>query len=52
MSWSRNARCRARSGDRSAYAKLKIDLAPHADAAGYVQAKTEFIQSILDRIAG
>ncbi len=40
------------SGDRSAYAKLKIDLAPHADAAGYVQAKTEFIQSILDRIAG
>ena len=40
------------SNDRAAYAKLKIDLAPHADAAGYVRAKTEFIQSVLARIGG
>ena len=37
------------SGDCAAYAKLKIDLAPHADAAGYTQAKTEFIESVLAR---
>lgn len=40
------------SNDRAAYAKLKIDLAPHADAAEYVKAKTEFIQSVLARIGG
>ena len=40
------------SKDRAAYAKLKIDLAPHADAAGYVRAKTEFIQSMLARMGG
>ena len=40
------------SNDRAAYAKLKIDLAPHADAAGYVRAKTEFIQSLLARMGG
>ncbi len=38
------------SADKAAYAKLKIDLAPHADAAGYLQAKTEFIQSLLSRM--
>jgi len=38
------------STDRAAYAKLKIDLAPHADAAGYLQAKTEFIKAVLYRI--
>ena len=37
------------SGDKAAYAKMKIDLAPHADAAGYLQAKTEFIESVLAR---
>ncbi len=37
------------SDDRAAYAKLKIDLAPHADAAGYLKAKTEFIESVLVR---
>ena len=40
------------SNDRAAYAKLKIDLAPHADVAGYVGAKTEFIQSLLARMGG
>ena len=38
------------STDRAAYAKIKIDLAPHADAAGYLQAKTEFIKAVLYRI--
>jgi GrpB-like predicted nucleotidyltransferase (UPF0157 family) len=37
------------SSDSSTYAKLKIDLAPHADAAGYLQAKTEFIETVLAR---
>ena len=32
---------------RAAYAKIKIDLAPHADADGYLQAKTVFIESAL-----
>ena len=32
---------------RAAYAKIKIDLAPHADADGYLQAKTVFIESTL-----
>ena len=36
--------------DQAAYAKLKIELAPHADAAGYLKAKTEFIQSLLARM--
>jgi len=29
---------------------LKIELSPHADAAGYLKAKTEFIQSLLARM--
>ena len=37
------------SNDKAAYAKIKIDLAPHADAAGYLQAKTQFIESVLAR---
>jgi GrpB-like predicted nucleotidyltransferase (UPF0157 family) len=36
--------------DRAAYAKIKIELAPEADAAGYLKAKTEFIESVLARI--
>lgn len=40
------------SNDRAAYAKLKIDLAPHADAAQYVREKTEFIRSVWARIGG
>lgn len=40
------------STDRAAYAKLKIDLAPHADVAEYMQAKIEFIQSMLARMGG
>ena len=40
------------ANDRAAYAKLKIDLAPHADAAGYMEAKIEFIQSMLARMGG
>ncbi len=32
---------------RAAYARIKIDLAPHADADGYMRAKTEFIESVL-----
>jgi GrpB-like predicted nucleotidyltransferase (UPF0157 family) len=31
----------------AAYAKIKIDLAPHADADGYLQAKTAFIKASL-----
>ena len=38
------------SADRAAYAKLKIDLAPHADAPAYLLAKTEFIQALLARM--
>ena len=38
------------STDRAAHTKLKIDLAPHADAVGYLQAKTEFIKAVLYRI--
>ena len=36
---------------RTAYAEIKIDLAPHADADGYSQAKTAFIQATLLGIA-
>jgi len=32
---------------RAAYTKIKIELAPHADADGYSRAKTEFIESTL-----
>lgn len=38
------------SEDRAAFAKLKIDLAPHADAAGYIREKIGFIQSVLARM--
>ena len=37
---------------RAMYAKLKIDLAPHADAEAYLLAKTELIASILSSIGG
>lgn len=37
------------SKDKAAFAKIKIDLAPYADATGYLQAKTEFIESVLAR---
>ena len=37
---------------RATYAKLKIDLAPHADAEAYLLAKTEFIGSVLPTIGG
>ncbi len=37
---------------RAAYARIKIDLAPHADADGYMRAKTEFIESVLLEIGG
>ena len=37
------------SNDKAAYAKIKIDLAPHADAAEYLRVKTEFIESVLAR---
>lgn len=40
------------SVDRAAYAKVKNDLAPHADGAGYLRAKTEFIGSVLSRMGG
>jgi GrpB-like predicted nucleotidyltransferase (UPF0157 family) len=32
---------------RAAYSKIKIDLAPHADADGYLQEKTTFIEGAL-----
>ena len=32
---------------KAAYANIKIDLAPHADADGYLKAKTAFIESTL-----
>ncbi len=35
---------------RAAYAQMKIDLAPNADADGYLDAKTEFIESALSEI--
>ncbi len=38
------------SKDRAAYAKLKIDLAPHAGAVEYAQAKSAFIKSVLARL--
>ena len=38
------------SADKDAYVKLKMDLASHADAAEYLQAKTEFIPSLLSRM--
>ena len=38
--------------DRAVYAKIKIDLAPHADADGYLKAKIEFIESVMSRIGG
>jgi GrpB-like predicted nucleotidyltransferase (UPF0157 family) len=31
---------------RAAFAKVKIDLAPSADVAGYAQAKAAFIESV------
>ena len=37
---------------RAAYARLKIDLAPVADADRYIRAKTEFIESALLEIGG
>lgn len=32
---------------RAAYTKIKVDLAPRADADGYLQAKTAFIEATL-----
>lgn len=43
-------RLREDAYDRAAYAKIKIELAPNADADGYSKAKTEFIESVLSRI--
>ena len=43
---------RADADARAAYARIKIDLAPLADADGYSQAKTEFIESVLSAIGG
>ena len=40
------------SNERAAYANLKIDLAPHADAVGYLREKIEFIESVLARMPG
>ncbi len=37
---------------KATYAKLKIDLAPHADAEAYLLAKTEYIGSVLSAIGG
>ena len=45
-------RLRANADARAAYARIKIDLAPHADADGYSRAKTEFIESALLAIGG
>lgn len=38
--------------DRTAYAKIKSDLAPHADADQYSQAKARFIEAVLARMDG
>ena len=38
--------------DRAAFAKVKIDLAPHADAAEYGRAKAVFIESVMSRVGG
>jgi GrpB-like predicted nucleotidyltransferase (UPF0157 family) len=35
---------------RAAYTKIKVDLAPHADADGYLRAKTAFIEATLSGI--
>ncbi len=35
---------------RATYARLKIDLAPHADAEAYLLAKTEFIGSVMSAL--
>jgi GrpB-like predicted nucleotidyltransferase (UPF0157 family) len=43
---------RADADARATYARIKIDLAPHANADGYSQAKTEFINSVLSAIGG
>ena len=38
--------------DSAAFANVKIDLAPRADAAEYAQAKAEFIESMMSRVGG
>lgn len=35
---------------RAIYTKIKVDLAPHADADGYLRAKTAFIEATLSGI--
>ena len=35
---------------RATYTKIKVDLAPYADADGYLRAKTAFIETTLSRI--